>query len=143
MRLKLLLDKKGRDTKTIGAYETLATVFTMLAEHRIGALVICDDDHTVRGIISERDLVQAVAKEGERVLSWPVEAVMTKDVVTCTEEETVNDVMEKMTAGRFRHMPVVDDGKLVGVLSIGDMVKQRIEDVEREAADIRAYIHTS
>ncbi|MEM8838504.1 MAG: CBS domain-containing protein [Pseudomonadota bacterium] len=142
MRLGELLDKKGRETVTVGAYETLATVFTMLAERRIGALVVCDDNLGVRGIISERDLVHAVAKDGERVLSWPVETVMTKEVVTCNEDDSVDTVMEKMTTGRFRHMPVVNNRKLVGVVSIGDMVKQRIEEIEREAADIRAYIHT-
>ena len=140
MKLNELLNQKGRGTITVGPNETLASVFTTLAEKRIGALVVCDADGRVIGIISERDLVRAIAKEGERVLSWPVANVMTKEVITCSEDETVNDVMEKMTAGRFRHMPVVDAGKLTGVISIGDVVKHRIEEVEREAADIRAYI---
>lgn len=141
MNLGQLLDKKGRGTVTIGANETLAMVFAVLAERKIGALVVCDRDERVVGIISERDLVRAVARDGERVLAWPVEAAMTSEVITCTEDDTVDRVMEKMTAGRFRHMPVVDDGKLKGVISIGDVVKNRIEEVEREAADIRAYIH--
>ncbi|MEP1442866.1 MAG: CBS domain-containing protein [Hyphomicrobiales bacterium] len=141
MKLGELLNKKGRGTITVGPNDTLASVFATLAEKRIGALVVCDADDQVIGIISERDLVRSVAKDGERVLSWPVANVMTKEVITCSEDETVNDVMEKMTAGRFRHMPVVEEGKLSGVISIGDVVKHRIEEVEREAADIRAYIH--
>lgn len=141
MKLGQLLDQKGRDAITVGTNETLATVFSMLAQHKIGALVVCDADEHVAGIISERDLVRAIAKEGERVLAWPVESAMTAEVITCGEEDTVNDVMEKMTAGRFRHMPVVEKGKLRGVISIGDVVKNRIQEVEREAADIRAYIH--
>ena len=141
MKLGQLLNEKGRGAITVGPNETLASVFGTLAEKRIGALVVCDSNDQVVGIISERDLVQSIAKDGERVLSWPVANVMTKKVVTCSEDETVNDVMEKMTTGRFRHMPVVEAGKLSGVISIGDVVKHRIEEVEREAADIRAYIH--
>ena len=141
MKLGQLLDQKGRGAMTVEANETLASVFGTLAEKRIGALVVCGKGGEVIGIISERDLVRSIANEGERVLSWPVANVMTKDVITCSEDETVNDVMEKMTAGRFRHMPVVEAGRLSGVISIGDVVKHRIEEVEREAADIRAYIH--
>lgn len=141
MKLGQLLDQKGRGTITVEPTETLSAVFGILAEKRIGALVVCDKDEQVIGIISERDLVRSIAKEGERALSWPVANAMTAKVVTCSEDETVNDVMEKMTAGRFRHMPVVEAGKLSGVISIGDVVKHRIEEVEREAADIRAYIH--
>ena len=141
MKLGQLLNQKGRGTVTVGPNETLASVFTTLAEHRIGALVVCDAKKRVVGIVSERDLVQAVAKEGERVLSWPVVNVMTSEVVTCSEDETVNDVMEKMTNGRFRHMPVIENGILSGVISIGDVVKHRMEEIEQEAADIRAYIH--
>lgn len=141
MNLAQLLDMKGRHTITISASETLATVFGVLAEHKIGALVVCNDKNKVVGIISERDLVRAIAKDGERVLAWPVESAMTHEVVTCVESETIHDVMEKMTEGRFRHLPVVEDGKLKGVVSIGDVVKNRIEEVEREAEEIRSYIH--
>ncbi|MEP2944019.1 MAG: CBS domain-containing protein [Hyphomicrobiales bacterium] len=143
MKLSQLLDKKGRKTLTVDANETLSSVFSVLAQNKIGALVVCNAKGEVVGIISERDLVKAIAKDGERTLSWPVESCMTTDVITCSENDTVNDVMEKMTAGRFRHMPVVENNKLSGVISIGDVVKNRIEEVEREAADIRAYIHAS
>lgn len=143
MKIRDLLDKKGRETVTVGAFETLSSVFSILAEHRIGALMVCDKDMRVEGIISERDLVAAIAKNGEEALSQSVKSFMTSDVITSEEEDTVHQVMERMTAGRFRHMPVVtDDGKLSGILSIGDLVKQRIEDVEREADNIRAYIHS-
>lgn len=141
MKLAQILDEKGRGAITTSVNDTLATVFTTLADRKVGALVVCDHDKKIVGIISERDLVRAVAKDGERVLAWPVESVMTSKVVTCDEEDTVHDLMEKMTAGRFRHMPVVKDGKLNGVISIGDIVKNRIEEVEREAENMRAYIH--
>lgn len=140
MKLSQLLDNKGRKTLTVDADESLATVFSVLAENKIGALVVCNKKEEVVGIISERDLVRAIAKDGERTLAWPVESCMTKNVITCSEEDTVNNVMEKMTSGRFRHMPVVENKKLCGVISIGDVVKNRMEEVEREAADIRAYI---
>lgn len=140
MKLSQLLDNKGRDIITVDAEETLSTVFSLLAKNKIGALVVCNDKEEVVGIISERDLVRAIAKDGERTLAWPVQSCMTTDVVTCVEDDTVNDVMEKMTSGRFRHMPVVENKKLCGVISIGDVVKNRMEEVEREAADIRAYI---
>lgn len=143
MKLRQLLDKKGHETITVDVHETLATVFSILAERKIGALVVVNKQKDVAGIISERDLVRAIAKDGERVLAWPVESVMTVEVVTCTQEDTVDDVMSKMTSGRFRHMPVVDGNMLCGVISIGDVVKNRIEEVEREAADIRAYIHAT
>jgi len=143
MKLRQLLDKKGHETITVDVNETLATVFSILAERKIGALVVVNKQKDVAGIISERDLVRAIAKDGERVLAWPIESVMTVDVVTCTQEDTVDDVMSKMTLGRFRHMPVMDGNMLCGVISIGDVVKNRIEEIEREAADIRAYIHAT
>lgn len=141
MNLGQILEQKGRGSVCVSANETLSTVFSLLSEHDIGALVIKDDKGGIAGIISERDLVKAIAKEGERALAWPVEVVMTRDVITSTESDTILNVMEKMTKGRFRHMPVVENGVLSGVVSIGDVVKCRIEEVEREAADIRAYIH--
>lgn len=141
MKLGQLLDAKGRGAITVGVNESLSSVFSILSERKIGALVVCDSNEHVVGIISERDLVRAVASDGERILAWPVDAIMTTAVITCTEEDTVDQVMEKMTSGRFRHVPVVADGRLVGVISIGDVVKNRMQEIEREAADIRAYIH--
>ena len=141
MKLSQLLNQKGRKTLTVDPNDTLSTVFSVLSKNKIGALVVCNEKEEVAGIISERDLVKAVAKDGERILAWPVQSCMTTDVITCTEEDTVDDVMSKMTAGRFRHVPVVKDEKLCGVISIGDVVKNRMEEVEREAADMRAYIH--
>ncbi len=141
MSLKYLLDQKGHDVITVSAYETLSNVFSILTDNKIGALVVCNGHEKIVGIISERDLVRAVAKHGERVLAWPVESVMTSKVVTCSLDDNVHKVMEKMTEGRFRHMPVVNGDKLLGVISIGDVVKYRIQEVEREAADMRSYIH--
>jgi CBS domain-containing protein len=96
-----------------------------------------------RGIISERDVVRAVAKFGSEALRKLASDCMTTRVVTCGPEDTINDVMAKMTSGRFRHLPVIIDGKLGGIVSIGDIVKRRIEDVEREANQIREYIATA
>ncbi len=122
------------------ATASIAGAVDKLAKHKIGALVVVDADDNIAGIISERDIVRAVAQRGADVLSTPLSAVMTRAVVTCRENETVNDVMTRMTRGRFRHLPVVENGALCGIISIGDVVRARIEQVEREAEDMRAYI---
>ncbi|RUX49827.1 CBS domain-containing protein, partial [Mesorhizobium sp. M7A.F.Ca.CA.002.09.1.1] len=114
-----------------------------LAEHKIGALVITNGDRKIVGILSERDIVRVVAREGGAALDIPVRSAMTPKVKICNENHTVNEVMEIMTRGRFRHLPVEKDGMLDGIVSIGDVVKRRIEDVEREADEIRAYIATA
>ncbi len=140
MTVALMLGTKGRDVVTTSETTTIAEATASLAKHKIGALVIIDDDRRIVGIVSERDIVRAIAGSGSTALTQPLGAVMTRSVVTCSENETINDVMTRMTRGRFRHLPVVDNGRLVGIISIGDVVKARIEQVEREADEMRAYI---
>lgn len=135
-----LLESKGRAVVTAPRAASLAEAVDTLARHRIGALVVVDDAGRIAGIISERDIVRALARSGASALDQQVEAVMTRKVMTCVESETINDVMARMTRGRFRHLPVVDRDRLAGIVSIGDVVKARIEEVEREADDMRAYI---
>lgn len=143
MTVRSILDEKGRDVFTIGPDETLAAAIRLLAEKRIGAVVVLRTDGGIGGILSERDIVRALAEGGAAALTKPISAFMTSKVQVCREENTVNDVMEVMTRVRFRHLPVEREGKLVGLVSIGDVVKRRIEDVEREAEDIKAYIATA
>jgi CBS domain-containing protein len=142
MNVKGILDEKGRDVVTLGPDATLADAMRVLAEHGIGALVITKGGR-IAGILSERDIVRAIARDGASALESSVASTMTSKVQVCHEENTVNKVMEIMTAGRFRHLPVEKDGVLDGIVSIGDVVKRRIEEVEREAEDIRSYIATA
>lgn len=143
MTVKAILEQKGHDVFTLGPNEKLTDAIKILAEHRIGALVITNGDRKIVGILSERDIVRVIAREGAAALEQTVRAAMTPKVNICNENHTVNELMEIMTKGRFRHLPVEKDGMLDGIVSIGDVVKRRIEDVEREAAEIRAYIATA
>jgi len=140
MTVKAILEEKGREVATIAPDATLAAAAKVLAERHIGAIVVTRPNGAIAGILSERDIVRTVAADGAAALKRPVSDAMTAKVKTCREEHTVNDVMSLMTKGRFRHLPVEKDGKLGGIISIGDVVKRRIEDVEREAEHIRAYI---
>lgn len=143
MTVKAILDRKGHDVFTLGPNEKLSEAIRLLAEHRVGALVITNGDNKIVGILSERDIVRVFAKEGATAFDLAVRTAMTPKVKICNENHTVNELMEIMTAGRFRHLPVEKDGLLYGIISIGDVVKRRIEDVEREAEEIRAYIATA
>jgi CBS domain-containing protein len=143
MTVRAILDVKGREVVTIAASKTLNDAAALLAEKRIGAVVVLSGDERISGILSERDIVRAVADEGAAALDKPVSSVMTARVKVCRENHTVNEVMQIMTQGRFRHLPVEKDGRLAGIISIGDVVKRRIEEVEREAEEIRTYIATA
>ena len=143
MTVKAILEVKGHDVLTLGPNEKLSEAIRILAERRIGALVITNGDRKIVGILSERDIVRVLAKEGTAALDTPVRSAMTPKVKSCKENHTVNELMEIMTTGRFRHLPVEKNGLLDGIVSIGDVVKRRIEDVEREAEEIRAYIATA
>lgn len=140
MTVKHILDDKGRDVFTMRPTETLAEAAGALAERRIGAVVIIGEDGGIAGILSERDIVRMVGIKGADCLGASVADAMTRDVVTCHEEMTVHELMEIMTHRRFRHVPVIEEGRLVGLVSIGDVVKRRIEDVQREADEMRSYI---
>lgn len=143
MTVKAILAQKGHDVHTLGPNETLSEAVRILAEYRIGALVVTNGDRKIVGIISERDIVRVIGKDGAGGLNQTVRQVMTPMVKICNENHTVNEVMEIMTKGRFRHIPIEKDGHLDGIISIGDVVKRRIEDVEREAEEIRSYIATA
>lgn len=143
MNVKEILDEKGREVITLGPDGTLADAVRILAEHGIGALLITRDGGGIAGILSERDIVRAIARDGAHALQTSIASVMTAKVKVCHESSTVHEVMEIMTRGRFRHLPVEKDGLLDGIVSIGDVVKRRIEEVEREADEIRSYIATA
>jgi CBS domain-containing protein len=142
MNVQRILEEKGREVVTCRAGATLAEIVDTLTRHRIGAVVITQGER-IRGIVSERDVVAALAAHGPAALDLPAEECMTQDVTTCTPSETINELMQTMTEGRFRHIPVVEDGRLAGIVSIGDVVKKRIEEVEREAEQMREYIATA
>jgi CBS domain-containing protein len=143
MTVSIILAGKGRDVVTIEPGASLAEAIRVLAEKRIGAALILGADRRIAGIISERDIVRALAERGAAVLGEPVSQTMTRKVETCNATETVATIMERMTAGKFRHMPVVDQGRLVGVVSIGDIVKHRVHEMERESVAMRDYIMTA
>jgi CBS domain-containing protein len=119
---------------------TVAEAAKIISEKRIGAIVIVGMENRISGIFTERDVVHAIAKSGKDCLDQPVASVMTSKVYRCSEETTVNELMELMTRRRFRHVPVETNGKLAGIVSIGDVVKTRIAQVEQEAEQIKAYI---
>ena len=138
-----ILSLKGRDVATIEPSRSLSEAAQVLAERRIGALLIVDGQRPVSGIISERDIVRAVASLGAKALDEPVSRFMTQKVMTCTGETSITDVMELMTQQKFRHVPIVEGGRLVGIVSIGDVVKERLGEVEAEAEAIKEYIATA
>ena len=144
MNVKAILAAKklGGDIISIEPTADLATAAKLLSKHRIGSVVILGAGERLIGILSERDIVRALSEQGAGALALPVGQVMTRDVATCGEDDTVASIMERMTAGRFRHMPVVANGRLVGLISIGDVVKLRVEEVEGEAEAMRDYIRT-
>jgi CBS domain-containing protein len=143
MTVKAILEAKGYDVVSIGPNEKLSQAVALLAERRIGAVVVTNGDGKIVGILSERDVVRVLGRDGPASLDHIVRDVMTPKVKICNENHTINEVMEIMTRGRFRHLPVEKDGLLHGIVSIGDVVKRRIEDVEREAEQIREYIATA
>lgn len=143
MTVARILAGKGRSVVTVQPHRSLAEAAQLLVERHIGALVVADADQAVHGIISERDIVRAMVRHGAGALENPVSRHMTAKVVTCTPEAALEEVMETMTEGRFRHLPVMEDGRLVGIVSIGDVVKQRIAAVEAEHQAMREYIATA
>jgi CBS domain-containing protein len=143
MTVKAILSRKGNEVATIEPTATLAAAVKLLAERKIGAVVITGLDRQVTGILSERDIVRAFAASGPAALDQPVGQVMTRKVMTCDEAETVSSLMGRMTQGKFRHLPVVEGGRLAGIVSIGDVVKYRLEEMENESTALREYILTA
>jgi CBS domain-containing protein len=140
MQVRHILRDKGREVVTISADATLSEASRLLARKRIGALVVRDRDGQLSGILSERDIVRAVAEASVNALPQTVSAHMTRSVETCTESDSVDDLMEVMTNRRLRHLPVIEEGRLCGIVSIGDVVKTRIDETVREANTLREYI---
>ena len=140
MNVETILRNKGNWVATIRPDATIAEAVDMLNRERIGAIVVSEDGRGVDGILSERDIVIALADDGEDLLSRPVAGIMTRTVITCGPSDTVGELMAEMTNRRVRHFPVVADGKLCGIVSIGDLVKNRIEEVEFEADSLRSFI---
>lgn len=143
MRISDVIRAKGGAVVTVEPQMDVRTLLGVLAEHGIGAAVVSGDGSSVDGIVSERDIVRALAARGATVISEPVSAIMTGDVKTCAPDAPVVDLMRTMTEGRFRHVPVVSDGRLVGIVSIGDIVKNRVGELETERDSLSRYITTA
>ncbi len=142
MRISDVLRRKGDMVATITPDATVRTLLAQLAEYSIGAMVVCDSDGALQGIVSERDVVRALHSGGDGILDGPVSSIMTADVHTCGPSDTVVDMARAMTERRIRHVPVLADNELVGIVSIGDIVKQRIDELTAERDHLSAYIST-
>ncbi|HIB66246.1 MAG TPA: CBS domain-containing protein [Phycisphaerales bacterium] len=139
MNVEVILKTKGADVTTISSSGTLASAVTLLCEKKIGAVVVVDNGR-VRGILSERDIIKSINVAGAEAMDLPVAQVMTSNVITCTRSDTLDQLMDAMTGGRFRHIPVIEEDELIGIVSIGDVVKHRIAETEMEAEQLRLYI---
>ena len=142
MRISNVLRSKGATVVTVQPDETIKGLLRLLAEHRIGAMVVSTDGRTLEGIVSERDVVRALHTEGPALLDRKVSDIMTADVHTCGPEAPIDDLMRTMTDERVRHIPVVVDGVLRGIVSIGDVVKFRIDELTSERDQLSAYIQS-
>ncbi len=142
MNVAMILKTKGRSVATVRPNASLSDVASTLAARKIGAVVVVGDNAKVVGILSERDVVRLLAERGAAALSLPVDECMTRNVVTCTPANSIDELMETMTTGRFRHVPVVEDGALIGIISIGDVVKYHIADISLEVSAMRDYLAT-
>ena len=142
MHIKQLLRRKGADVATVDAAASVRTALALLAEHRVGALVVSADGRGVDGIVSERDVVRALHERGAGLLADPVSSVMTVQVHTCVPDAGVEELARTMTEHRVRHVPGVEHGALVGIVSIGDVVKARLDELEEERAQLVDYIQT-
>ena len=140
MRVSQVLKGKGDLVFTASPNDTIGAVAALLHARRVGAMVVVDEDRRVIGIVSERDIVRIVAETGGDRLGQPVSACMTRDVIFAEPAETVDTLLSRMTDRRIRHLPVVEAGRLIGVISIGDLVKTKIAETEAEAEGLRAYI---
>jgi CBS domain-containing protein len=142
MHVERILALKGNDVISVATNETIGVAANILSENRIGAILVRDDDGFVRGVLSERDIVRGLADMGPRCLETGVAELMTRDVVFCGPEDDIDTIMAIMTNRRIRHLPVMQDNQLLGIISIGDVVKFRIEEIKSEADAMRQYIAT-
>jgi CBS domain-containing protein len=142
MNIAQILKSKGRAVATARPDATLSEIIARLAQKKIGAIVVVGDNGEVVGILSERDVIRRLAERGQAALQEPASQIMTAAVISCQESSTLDELMELMTQGRFRHVPVIEDGALVGIVSIGDIVKHHIAEVEMEVTAMRDYFAT-
>lgn len=142
MSVANILKFKGTNVVTVSPTATMSEALGVLAKHRIGAVVVTSEDGAVKGVLSERDVVRHLAQESSSGFEQPVSCAMTERVVTCGMHDSIEELMEMMTRGRFRHVPVVEDDRLVGIVSIGDVVRRKIEAAELEVVAMREYIAT-
>jgi CBS domain-containing protein len=142
MTVRSILNAKGHQVTSVSPDTKLSAAARLLGERKIGAVLVMNQSR-LEGILSERDIVRVLGEHGAGALDQPVSEVMTRKVVTCKESDTVAELMEMMTSGKFRHLPVVDNGKVVGLISIGDVVKRRVQEYESEQAALRDYIKTA
>jgi CBS domain-containing protein len=140
MRIHDVVKRKGATVVTVRSDASVTALLDLLAEHRIGAVVVSDDGETIAGIVSERDVVRHLQQRGAAVLDEPVSAIMTVEVQTCSPDDELVELEHTMTENRFRHVPVLVDGKLAAIVSIGDVVKHRITDLQAERDQLSAYI---
>ena len=140
MFVETILQEKGSRVVTIASDASVADLVATLAEHNIGAVVVVGAGNRVVGIVSERDIVRQLARAPEGLLHKSVASLMTRSPTTCARGDTLDEAMSRMSRGRFRHLPVIENGRLVGIVSIGDVVKRKIELVEQEAGALREYI---
>ena len=143
MTVARILAEKGRDVFTTQPYRTMREGVELLASKGVGAVVVADASMSVLGILSERDVVRVIARHGAPALDDPVSRHMTPKVTTVTREDSIDHVMQTMTEGRFRHLPVVEDGRLIGIVSIGDVVKRHVSVIDSERQALRDYIATA
>jgi CBS domain-containing protein len=142
MTVRAILDSKGHHILNVEPDARLSAAIKILAERRIGAVLVMSNQR-MEGILSERDIVRVLGERGAAVLDEPVRDVMTRKVISCKQSDTVGAIMEMMTSGKFRHLPVVEDDKVVGLISIGDIVKWRVREYESEQEALRDYIKTA
>src|SRR5271169_5796844 len=142
MTVRAILDTKGHNIQSVEPETKLSAAIKVLGERKIGAVLVMSKGG-IEGILSERDIVRVLSERGAGVLDEPVSAVMTRKVVSCTQSDTVAAIMEMMTLGKFRHLPVLDGDKVVGLISIGDVVKWRVREYEHEQEALRDYIKTA
>ncbi len=143
MTVRKILNLKGADVVTIAPEQKLLDAIAMLTKYRIGALIVTATNGEVVGVLSERDIVHLLSNTDNNRFENTVASAMTSPVQTCRPDDTIQQIMHLMTAGRFRHMPVVEQGRLTGVISIGDVVKLRLEEMERESEELKQYIATA
>ena len=142
MTVRAILDSKGHDIQSVEPEAKLSVAVRLLGERKIGAVLVLSKGR-IEGILSERDIVRVLGTRGAGVLDEPVSTVMTRKVISCKQSDTVAAIMEMMTLGKFRHLPVLDGDRVVGLISIGDVVKWRVQEYENEQEALRTYIKTA